>query len=175
MFKRREMAGIYHTSHGHCNNRQTVLNLHSKGTECNHLKRYILVHRCDACDAALGRRHHKVKATTKAKRKLKSTSKTAAPVATAITTAFDSQIQLQSTSIWNSAQSQMQLIPLLQWHVFFLHTSKNPSYYLDIIQMRNMSDTAQDPFDLGIGEGATTSTNTTTPLISPPGTNLRMD
>jgi len=29
MRKRREMAGIYrdHTSHGHCNNRQTVLNL----------------------------------------------------------------------------------------------------------------------------------------------------
>ena len=26
MLKRREMAGIYHTSHGHCNNRQTVLN-----------------------------------------------------------------------------------------------------------------------------------------------------
>jgi len=27
MLKRREMAGIYHTSHGRCNNRQTVLNL----------------------------------------------------------------------------------------------------------------------------------------------------
>jgi len=25
MLKRREMAGIHHTSHGHCNNRQTVL------------------------------------------------------------------------------------------------------------------------------------------------------
>jgi len=31
MLKRREMAGIYHTSHGHCNNRQTVLNLQAKG------------------------------------------------------------------------------------------------------------------------------------------------
>ena len=40
MIKRREMAGIYHTSHGHCNNRQTVLNLQAKGVECNHLKRY---------------------------------------------------------------------------------------------------------------------------------------
>ena len=90
-----------------------------KGIECNHLKRYILVHRYDACDAALGRRHHKVKATTKAKRKLKSTTKTAAPVATAIATAFNSQIQLQSTSIWNSAQSQMPLISLLRWYVFF--------------------------------------------------------
>jgi len=65
MLKRREMAGIYQTSHGHCNNRQTV----AKGIECNHLKRYILVHRCDACDAVPGRRHHKVKATKKAKRK----------------------------------------------------------------------------------------------------------
>jgi len=38
MLKRREMAGIYHTSHGHCNNRQTVLNLQAKGIQCNHLK-----------------------------------------------------------------------------------------------------------------------------------------
>jgi len=91
MLKRREMAGIYHTSHGHCNNRQTVLNLQAKGIECNHLKRYILAHRCDACDAAPGRRHHKVKATKKAKHKAKSISKTAAPVATVIAPAFDSQ------------------------------------------------------------------------------------
>ena len=41
MLKRQEMAGIYHTSHGHCNNRQTVLNLQVKGIECHHLKRYI--------------------------------------------------------------------------------------------------------------------------------------
>jgi len=72
MLQRREMAEIYHTSHGHCNNRQTVLNLQAKGMQCNHLKRYILAHRCDACDAAPGRRHHKGKATTKAKRKAKS-------------------------------------------------------------------------------------------------------
>ena len=54
MRKRREMAGIYrdHTSHGYCNNRQTVLNLQAQGIECNHLKRYILAHRCDACDTA---------------------------------------------------------------------------------------------------------------------------
>ena len=58
MLQRREMAEIYHTSHGHCNNRQTVLNLQAKGIECNHLKRYILAHRCDACEAAPGRRHH---------------------------------------------------------------------------------------------------------------------
>jgi len=37
-----------------------------------------------------------------------------------------------------------------------------------------MSDTAKDPTDPGIGEGATTSTNTT-PLFSPPSTDLRMD
>ena len=54
MLKRREMAGIYHTSHGHCNNRQTVLNLQGKGIDCNHLKCYIHAHRYDACDAAPG-------------------------------------------------------------------------------------------------------------------------
>jgi len=81
----------HHTSHGHRNNRQTVLNLQAKGIKCNHLKRYILAHRCDACNAAPGRRHHKVKATKKAKRKTKSISKTAAPVAMAIAPAFDSQ------------------------------------------------------------------------------------
>jgi len=52
MLKRRNAAGIYHISHGHCNNRQTILNLQSKGIECNHLKRYILAHRCNACNAA---------------------------------------------------------------------------------------------------------------------------
>ena len=72
MLNRREMAEICHTSYGHCNNRQTVLNLLAKGIECNHLKRYILAHRCDACEAAPGRRHHKVKVTQKAKRKAKS-------------------------------------------------------------------------------------------------------
>jgi len=74
MLKRREMAGIYHTSNGHCNNRQNVLNLQAKGIECNHLKCYILAHRCDACDAAPGRRHHKVKATKKAKHNFKDSS-----------------------------------------------------------------------------------------------------
>jgi len=129
MLKRREIAGIYHTCHGHCNNRQTVLNLQAKGIECNHLKRYNLAHKCDACDAAPGRRHHKMKVTTIVKRKTKSTSKTVAPVVTAIATAFDSQIHLQNTSIWNSAQSQMPLTPLLRslnsWHVFFSTRQRN--------------------------------------------------
>jgi hypothetical protein len=42
------------------------------------LKNYIPAHRYDACDhdAALGCHHHKIKATTKAKRKTESTSKT---------------------------------------------------------------------------------------------------
>jgi len=62
------MAGTIHTLHGHCKNRQTVLNLQAQGIECNHLKRYILAHKCNACDAAPGFRHHKVKATVKAKR-----------------------------------------------------------------------------------------------------------
>jgi len=41
--------------------------------------------------------------------------------------------------------------------------------------MRNIADTAKDPTNASIGEGATTRTNTTTPLFSPPGTDLRMD
>jgi len=50
--------------------------------------------------------------------------------------------------------------------------------------MRNMSGTAKDTANFGIGEGATASigsegatanANTTTPLFSPPGTDLRMD
>jgi len=57
----------------------------------------------------------------------------------------------------------------------FQHTSKKPCDYPDITQMRNMSDTAKDPADPGIGEGATTSANTTTPLFSQPGTDLCMD
>jgi len=66
----------------------------------------------------------------------------------------------------------------------FQHTSKNPCDYPDISQMRNMSGTAKDTANFGIGEGttesidsegATTNANTTTPLFSPPGTDLRMD
>ena len=50
--------------------------------------------------------------------------------------------------------------------------------------MRNMSGTAKDTANSGIGEDATASigsegavsnANTTTPLFSPPGTDLRMD
>jgi len=67
------------------------LKLQAKSIECNHLKRYVLEHRCDAYDATPGRRHHKVKATKKAKRKTKSILKTEAPVATAITPTFDLQ------------------------------------------------------------------------------------
>jgi len=93
MLKRREMAVIYHTSSGHCNNCQTVLNLQAKGilSQCNYLQRCILVHKCDACDAAPGRRHHKVKPQNKAKRMAQISSKTTAPVAAVIASAFDSQ------------------------------------------------------------------------------------
>jgi len=159
MVKRREMAGIYHTSHGHCNNRQTVLHLQAKGIECNYLKRYILAHRCDACDAAPGRRHHKVTATKKATRKVKSISKTAAPVAMVIAPAFDSQnplaeqLDLEFSTITDAIDPTVtiteSLTRLLQ------HTSKNPSNYSDITQMRKMSGTAKDTADSGIGEGAT--------------------
>jgi len=119
MLKRREMAEIYHNSHGHCNNRQTVLNLQAKGIQCNHLKRHILTHRCDACDAAPGRRHHKVKATKKAN----------------ITFAIDPTVAVTES------------LARLLWH-----SSKNPSGYPDITQIRKMSGTAKDPATSGIGE-----------------------
>jgi len=188
MLKRQEMAGIYHTSHGHCNNRQTVLNLQAKGIECNHLKRYILAHRCDACDVAPGRRHHKVKVTKKAKRKVKSISKTAAPVATVIAPVFDpqnplaEQLDLEFSTITDAIDPSVTITESLAR--LFQHTSNNPSDYPDITQMRNMSGTAKDTATSGIGEGATTSigsegatgnAKTTTPLFSPPGTDLRMD
>ena len=57
----------------------------------------------------------------------------------------------------------------------FQHTSKNPFDYPDITQMHNISDTAKDPADPGVGEGATTSANNTTPLFSQPDTDLSMD
>jgi len=180
MLKRQEMAEIYHTPHGHCNNRQTVLNLQAKGIECNHLKRYILAHRCDACDAAPGRRHHKMKVTKKAKRKAKSILKTAAPVATVIAPAFDSQntfagqLELEFSTITDAIDSTVTITESLAR--LFQHTSKNPSDYPDITQMRNMSGTAKDTANSGIGsEGATANANTTTPLFSPPSTDLRMD
>ena len=133
MLKRREMAEIYHTSHGHCNNRQTILNLQAKGIECNHLKRYILDHRCDTYEATPGRRHHKVKATQKAKRKAKSNSKTAAPAATVIAPTFDSQnplaeqLDLEFSTITDASVTITESLARL-----FQDTSKIPSDYPDI-------------------------------------------
>ena len=120
-----------------------------------------LAHRCDACDAAQGRRHHKVKATKKAKRKAKSNSKTAAPVATVIAPAFDSQnplaeqLDLEFSTITDAIDPSVTITESLAR--LFQHTSKNPSDYTDITQMRNMSGTAKDTANSGIGEGATAS------------------
>jgi len=187
MLQRREMAEIDHNSHGHCNNRQTVLNLQAKGIECNHLKRYILAHRCDACDAAPGHRHHKVKATWKAKRKAKSIPKTAALVATVIAPVFDSrpnphveQLDLELSIITDAIDPTVTITESLAR--LFQHTSENPSDYPDITQMRNMSVIAKDTANSGVdtgatgegatggivgSEGATANANTTTPLFSP--------
>jgi len=155
------------------------------------LKRYILARRCDACDAAPGRRHHKVKATKKAERTAKSISKTAAPEATVIAPAFDSQnplaeqLDLEFNTITDAIDPTVTIPESLAR--LFEHTSKNTSDYPDITQMRNMSDTAKDTANSGFGQGATASiesigsegatvnANTTTPLFSPPGTDLRMD
>ena len=115
--------------------------------ECNHLKRYILAHRCDACDAAPGRHHHKVKATKKAKRKDKSNSKTAAPVATVITPAFNSQnplaeqLNLEFSTITDAIDPSVTITESLVR--LFRRTSKNPSDYPDITQMRNMSNSRE--------------------------------
>ena len=173
---------------------ETVLNLQAKGIECNHLKRYILAHRCDACEAAPGRRHHKVKATQKAKRKAKLNSKTAAPLATVIAPAFDSpnplaeQLDLEFSTITDAIDPSVTITESLAR--LFQHTSKNPSDYPDVTQMRNMSVIVKDIANSGIvtgatgegatvgivgSEGATANVNTTTPLFSPPGTDLRMD
>ena len=159
------------------------------------MKRYILAHRCDACDAAPDRNHHKVKATTKDKRKVKSIPKTAAPVATVIDPVFDSlpnphveQLDLEHSTITDAIDPTVTITESLAR--LFQHTSKNPSDYPDVTQMRNMSVIVRDIANSGIvtgatgegatvgivgSEGATANVNTTTPLFSPPGTDLRMD
>jgi len=158
------------------------LNLQAKGIQYNHLKRYILAHRCDSCDAASGRCHHEVKATKKANRMTRSVLKTVAPVASAINAAFDSQnpltvwnsmLNLEFSTITDAIDPTVAITESLAR--LFEHTSKIPSDYADISQIRNMSGTAKDPANSGIGEGATTSANATTPLFSPPRTDLRME
>jgi len=187
------MAEVYHTSHGYCNNRQTVLNLQSKGIECNHLKRYILAHKCDACDAAPDCRHHKVRATTKAKHKARSASNTIAPLPATVA-ACDLQnslvdncdLDLEFSTITDAIDPNVTITESLA--LFFQHTSKNPCDYLDIDHMRNMSDTTHEPTENSamlpprafsenstvIDDGANLKTNTA-PHFSPPGTDLRMD
>ena len=158
--------------------------------ECNHLKRYILAHKCDACDAAPGRCHHKVRATTKAKRKAKSASNTTAPPPE-IAPVFDLQnplaqnLDLEFSTITDAIDPNVTITESLAQ--FVQHTSKNPCDYPDIDHMRNMSDTANEPpanttilqCDFSgntsvIDDGATSKANTA-PLSSPPGTDLCMD
>ena len=129
-----------------------------------------------------------MKATKKAKRKAQSISKTAAPVATVIAPAFESQnplaeqLDLEFSTITDAVDPTVTITESLAR--LFQHTSKNPSDYPDITQMRNMSDTAKDTANSGIHEGAiaslgyegaTAHANTTIPLFSPPSTDLRMD
>jgi len=60
-------ALIHHVYNGHSDNRHTFssLNIQVEAIECKHLIRYILTHKCDACEVAPGRRHHKLKTTRK--------------------------------------------------------------------------------------------------------------
>jgi len=134
---------------------------------------------------------HKVKATKKAKRTAKSIAKTAAPEATVIAPAFDSQtalaeqLDLEFSTITDAIDPTVTITESLAR--LFQHTSKNPSDYPEITRMRNMSGTAKDTANSGFGqsatasiesigsEGATVSSDTRTPLFSPPGTDLRMD
>ena len=64
MCKRQREAKIAHEAGGHCNNRATLLNLQAKEIAINHLKRYILAHKCEHCYANIGRRHYKTKSKT---------------------------------------------------------------------------------------------------------------
>jgi len=88
-----------------------------------------------------------------------------------LATAFDSQnppaekLDLEFSTITDAIDPTVMIPGSLAR--LFQHTSKNPSDYPDITQMRNISDTAKDPTDPGIGEGATISTNTTLTLFSP--------
>jgi len=119
--------------------------------ECNLLKCDILAYRCDACDAAPGRRHrknatikakHKVKATIKAKRMLKSTLKTvtppslptAAPVTPATAPAavessnpLTEHLDFEFSTITDDIDSTVAITESLTR--FFLYASKNPSDY----------------------------------------------
>ena len=110
---------------------------------------------------------------------------------TVIAPAFDSQnplaeqLDLEFNTITDAIDPTVTIPESLAR--LFEHTSKNTSDYPDITQMRNMSDTAKDTANSGFGQGATASiesigsegatvnANTTTPLFSPPGTDLRMD
>ena len=60
-------ALIHHVYNGHSDNRHTFssLNIQVEAIECKHLIRFILTHKCDACEVAPGRRHHKLKTTRK--------------------------------------------------------------------------------------------------------------
>jgi len=115
-------------------------------------------------------------------------------VATVIAPVFDSlpnphveQLDLEFSTITDAIDPTVTITESLAR--LFQYTSKNPSDYSDITQMRNMSvianDTANSGVDTGAAsegatggifgsEGATTNTNTA-PLFSPPGTDLRMD
>jgi len=136
-----------------------------------------------------------VKATKKAKRKANSISKTAAPVAMVIAPVFNSlpnphveQLDFEFSTITDAIDPTVTITESLAR--LFQHTSKNPSDYPDITQMRNMSVIAKDTANSGIdtgatgegatgrivgSEGATANANATIPLFSPHGTDLRMD
>jgi len=116
-------------------------------------------------------------------------------VATVIDPVFDSlpnphveQLDLEFSTITDTIDPTVMITESLAR--LFQHTSKNPSNYPDITRMRNMSVIAKDTANSGIdtgatgegatvgivgSEGATANVNTTAPLFSPPGTDLRMD
>ena len=103
-------------------------------------------------------------------------------VATVIAQAFDSQNPLAEQLDLEFSTNTDAIDPTVTINELFQHTSKNPSDYPNITQMRNLSGTAKDTANSGFGEGATASigsegvaanANTTTPFFSPPGTYLR--
>jgi len=92
---------------------------------------------------------------TEAKRKLKRTSKTTAPVATAIIPAairsrnpLTEHEDLEFSTIIDAIDPTATIIESLAR--LFQHMSKNPSDYPSIAQIRNESDTTEDPLQLVI-------------------------
>ena len=109
------------------------MNLQASGIEFKHLKRYILAHRCDACEVAPGRRDHKVEA----KRKFMSTPSSSTTIAPATATATETSnpltenLDLEFSTITHAVDLTVTMIKSFARLQGFQCTSMNPSDYLN--------------------------------------------